>query len=192
MRPSNDLETRARPGRLLHAFSDESVRRHDYMICAAVLAPSELGSTRRALRRTLVPGSRRIHMIKDGNYRDRYVSAVAELGIQARLYVTPISSISQRQARSKCLRSMVPDLLGAGVTHLIVESCDQDRQDSDVLVAARALAAADETTFHFDHYQPHEEPMLWAADVIAWAYGRDSRWRHRVAHLIADVVDVAA
>lgn len=131
-------------------------------------------------------------MVKDGNYRERFVAVVAELKISARLYIAPTRRVSQRRARDACLEAMVPDLVAAGVSHLYLESCDQDRADRAVLSAARMRAAADDRSFYFDHRRPHEEPMLWVPDVIAWAYGKDQRWRARIEQLITTVTDVQA
>lgn len=137
-----------------------------------------------------VPGSRRVHMTSDANSRKRFVAAIADMNVEARLYVASTKGGSQRRARSDCLRRLTPDLIGVGVCNLYLESCDQDRADRLVLTASRAEADADHS-FYFDHRRPHEEPMLWIPDVIAWAWGKDRVRRARVSHLVTDVLDAA-
>lgn len=111
----------------LHGFVDESVRpKTPYLVCATVVAPQDLSEMRAAMKALRVPGARRIHMESDGRHRQRFVAAVAEMDIDARLYLASNKRISQRQSRSGCLRRMVPDLVTAGVGNLYVESCDQD------------------------------------------------------------------
>lgn len=175
-----------------HAFVDESIRPGaPYLICAAILTPADLSAIRSTMLGLRVRGARRVHMEKDGRNRSRVVAAVAELPIQARIYLADVTRTSQRRARSKCLHHMVPNLLDAGVSNLYLESCDQDRDDRIVLAAARDRVGA-RAQLHFDHRRPHEEPMLWVPDVIAWAWGKDARWRARIDHLVTDVLDTAA
>jgi len=174
---------------LRHAFVDESVRPgSSYLICAAVIAAHDASDMRATMKSLRVPGSRRVHMASDGGYRNRLVAAVAALDVEVLIYRASVKGVSQRQARSDCLRRMVPDLVAVGVSNLYLESCDQDAADRLVLGQARAS----ESRLHFDHRKPHEDPMLWVPDVIAWAWGRDKQWRQKVDHLVTVVIDVAA
>lgn len=123
----------------------------------------------------------RIHLkIESDSSRKRILASIAELDIEARLYIAPMRGVSQWAARDCCLRSMVPDLCALGVSNLYLESCSQDRQDALVLASARS-AAAQQSRFHFDHRAPSAEPLLWLLDAIAraWAetaFGADG-WR---------------
>ena len=136
-----------------------------------------------------VPGSRRVHMKSDGTHRKRLVRGILDFDIDARLYVAPLTGVSQRHARSKCLTRMVPDLLALGVSNLYLESCGQDAQDRAVLGLARAQAGAPRV-LHFDHRNPAHDPLLWIPDIIAWAWGRDSAWREQVSGLVKGVLSV--
>jgi hypothetical protein len=40
----------------------------------------------------------------------------------------------------------------------------------------------------YEHVLPHEEPLLWLADAVAWCYGAGPRWRPRVESPITRVV----
>lgn len=72
----------------LHGFVDESVRpKAPYLVCATVVAPQDLSEMRAAMKALRVPGARRIHMESDGRHRQRFVAAVAEMDIDARLYL---------------------------------------------------------------------------------------------------------
>ena len=39
----------------------------------------------------------------------------------------------------------------------------------------------------YDHMKPAEEPLLWIADAVAWAYGAAGDWRRRADPMIDDV-----
>jgi hypothetical protein len=41
----------------------------------------------------------------------------------------------------------------------------------------------------YEHLKPHEEPLLWVPDAVAWCYGNGGDWRRRVAPLVARSVD---
>lgn len=41
----------------------------------------------------------------------------------------------------------------------------------------------------YEHMRPHEEPILWVSDAVAWAYGAGGDWRRRVTPAV--VVDLA-
>jgi hypothetical protein len=42
----------------------------------------------------------------------------------------------------------------------------------------------------YDHMHRHEEPLLWAADAIAWAWQRAGDWRDRVRPLVVQFQEV--
>ena len=181
------------PGRRRHGFVDESFRRSSgYLVCAAVVPAHDLAELRTSMRGLRVQGSERVHMKSDGRNRARILSEVANMPLEVRMYVAPARDISQRQARTSILDQMVPDLAGLGVSNLYLESCDQDRQDAQVLSAARKRTGLTAETFYFDHKSPSNEPLLWIPDVIAWAWGRDRTWRKQVEGLVTGVVELAA
>jgi hypothetical protein len=162
------------------------------MVCAVVVAPGDLSDLRTFMKGQRVKGSRRIHMKSESDAtRKRLLASISDLNIEARLYLTSTRGVSQRVARDRCLRSMVPDLCSAGVRNLYLESCSQDLQDSRVLIDARR-GTTQRDQFHFDHRSPASEPLLWLPDAIAWAWGRDSSWRARVEGLVTARLEVAA
>lgn len=65
----------------------------------------------------------------------------------------------------------------------IDESLRRDYLIAAVTVDSRELSGA----ATYEHLAPHEEPLLWVADGVAWAWGAGTDWRRRVAPLLADV-----
>jgi hypothetical protein len=43
----------------------------------------------------------------------------------------------------------------------------------------------------YKHLRRHEDPLLWAADGIAWSWQRGSAWRERVEDRVFRIIDVA-
>ena len=46
------------------------------------------------------------------------------------------------------------------------------------------------TDLSYCHLIGREEPLLWVADAVAWAYGAGRKWRPRAHTLIDRVQDV--
>ncbi|MFJ4972449.1 hypothetical protein [Streptomyces sp. NPDC088755] len=175
----------------MHAFADESARR-DYLVCTVLLALKDVADTRQALRALCMRGQRRIHMKSEGDRRRREIlSNVAALDLQAHIYSAGLRTRPNRTARDDCVRAAVPDLLALGAVRLVLESCDQDHQDRQVIrEAAQKVPAAGD--FAYGHDRPGVEPLLWLPDIVAWAYGRDGDWRRRAAGVIATVTSVGS
>ena len=169
----------------VQVYVDESERR-DYLLCA-VLVRTDVGRVRRAVRAMCQPGQRRVHFAKEGPARRRAVlSALAELGVQARIYRNP-SGV--KRSRELCLDALVGDIATAGAERLVIESrATMDHLDDRVIKAALRRIGTGELTF--GHASAHEEPLLWVPDAIAWAVGRGGDWRRRAEPLLDKVVDL--
>ncbi len=114
----------------------------------------------------------------DGRRRE-ILSAVTQLEFQTRIYRARLGVRSERRARDECFRTMLPELIGElGVARMVVESCDQDRQDNQVIREMVWKAQAEEQ-FTYLHSAPANEPLLWLPDIVAWAAGRGGDWRRR-------------
>jgi hypothetical protein len=167
-----------------HAFVDESIR-NGYLLSAAVIATGDVSTARGKLRELCKPGQRRLHMKDENNSRRREIlSTLSGLGIDMYLYRASVAGRAIRAGRDDCLRALVPELLELGVTRLVIESCNQDLRDQQVVqpISNRLTAAGE---FTFLHSAPSVEPMLWAADAAAWAFGKGGDWRRRVEGIVA-------
>lgn len=170
------------------AFIDESFRAGEYIVCAVVVDSSEVAKVRQAMRRTLKGSQGRVHMAKENaNNKRGLLDTVAALEVDAHVVTVRVRDRSQRRARDVCLRAIAKALHARVVRRLVIESCDQDRDDLQVLgdVFAELGAVHD---VDIAHLRPHEDPILWVADVIAWAYGRAGEWGRRVAAIIGEEI----
>jgi hypothetical protein len=166
----------------MHVYVDESNRR-SYLLCALLVHEDSrrLRGTVRALCR---PGQRRIHFSKEGDPRRRAIlSTLTELGVLTRIY----RSRSAEPDRDTCLAALLDDLVPLGPTQLVLERRGpQDRQD-EALITAALRASGSVLTFR--HTEPHDEPLLWVPDAVAWAVGRGGDWRRRAEPLVEKLVD---
>ena len=65
----------------------------------------------------------------------------------------------------------------------MIESCSQDRRDEQIIqpiLNQRATIGR----FSWLHSAPSADPLLWAADATAWAFGKGGDWRRRVESII--------
>jgi hypothetical protein len=172
-----------------HAFVDESIR-NGYLLSAAVVPAGDLPVARGKLRELCKPGQRRLHMKDENDSRRREIlSTLTGLGVQVYMYRAPVAGRPIRASRDHCLRACLSTLLELDVTRLVIESCNQDHRDEQVIQPIlNRLAAPD--WFVWLHSVPSAEPLLWAADATAWAYGKGGDWRRRVDRIIASVVQL--
>lgn len=165
----------------MHAFVDESIRR-DYLLAVVLCAPGDLGQVRRALRALLLPGQSSVHFRKEDDRRRRQVlTALAAQPLRAQVFVA--TSGTPSVARQACLGRAATDLLRAGVSRLVIEQSDGDldRDRRTLYVAARSHG--DTAAFAYVHQRRQAEPLLWAADAVAWAWARGGTWRARLTPL---------
>lgn len=169
----------------IEVFVDES-KRDDYMLCAAVVASMDVDAARRAMRAMKPPNRGRVHMQSEGAAQKRALLnqfvAAAPVGC-AQMWIARLGGRRERDVRDACFRALVAHVVEMGARRIVVESCSQDAQDERVigasLAAVQALGAV-----RYDVVRAHEEPLLWAADLVAWAYGAGGAARRAVAELV--------
>ena len=164
-----------------HAYVDESIRGRDYMICVTRIPSSETKTARRKLRALTSPGQRRIHFSSESDQRRRVLlKKMAALETGSVIYVA--QHPDQVAARAAILAATVPDLVNAKVTRLVLESRQgQDHRDRSII--SRMIDTRVSHPFAYTHSTPSNEPLLWVPDAVAWAWGRDRRWRKLVDDL---------
>ena len=165
-------------------YVDESVRAGRYLLCAVVVESRGSDATRRALRRLRKPGQLRIHMKHEGDSRRRQIlSAITRMSVSAHVYECQLSGRSARAARDDCLRALTADLLRGRQVLVVIESCDMDHDDNQVIREV-VLKDMGERNLTYRHGSPVTEVLLWLPDVVAWAYGRGGDWRRRVEAIV--------
>ena len=120
----------------VHAFVDES-QRERYMICAAVISPSDLQATRGALRGMLLPRQSRLHFVSDSPQRRRsLLDAMCELPVRTRLYT---SVEKEPVARQRAFEALFADLLALNGQRLVIERREASQDDRERRLIAQAI-----------------------------------------------------
>ena len=172
----------------VHAFVDES-QHGAYRICAALIDPVDLAPARTYLRAMLLPGQRRLHFAKERPQRRRaLLTSMQRLPIRTRIYT---STDKEPVARTRAIQALLSDLVDLDGRRLVIErrEASQDAREHLQIVAAIQAGKAPYELI-YDHLAGHEEPMLWIADAVAWAYAAGRKWRPRVKPLIEQVRDL--
>ena len=146
-------------------FVDESKARGYYLVAAAS-AVSSLHDSEKALRRLLKPGQRRIHFKSERDGRRREIlSAMTALEVRGAVWV--VKGRPDKEARPRCLEALTETALRDGVDQLIIER-DESLQRADRSTIAEMLRRGEGASLQYGHASPHEHPLLWVSDAVAW------------------------
>jgi hypothetical protein len=102
---------------------------------------------------------------------------------EAHIFITPIAGRRERDVRDDCLAELAKVSAALGANRILVESCSQDRQDFQILTGSlSAIGALQRVRIAVD--VPTSNEMLWAADLIVWAYADGGRNRDLVMPIV--------
>ncbi|MGN2642498.1 hypothetical protein ACTD5D_41255 [Nocardia takedensis] len=170
----------------MQAFIDET-KEKGLLVVATFARPNDLTAARKALRKHLISGQRRIHFTKESDPRRRSIcSMLCELSLEVVVY--DASGIQNKAtARQMSLSLIVGDLAAQRGNQLIIEQDDSlVASDRRILFeAVRKHEVAETLRYH--HKRPHEEELLWVSDAVAWCWAKGGGWRDRVRPIVTDV-----
>lgn len=170
-----------------HVFVDET-KRQGLLLTAAAVLPGELAMARRVLRGLVMPGQRRLHLVKESDGRKKKVlDAIAELAPVVTLY--DARGLPHHQQRAACLRALVADLAAERVHRLVLER-DDTLLEHDRKLLYREVREFGCAELRYEHLRAHEEPLLAIPDAVAWCWSRGGAWRERVRELVHTVRSV--
>ena len=165
-------------------FVDESKERGFYFVATS----SEIKALRdseKALRKLLKPKQRRIHFKSENDRRRREIlSEMAKLNLNVTVFVC--HGLSNKDARVLCLEALIGMAVDSEIFSLFIE-----RDESMVQMDKRVIAGIlmpQSTKFDYQHVGPHEHPLLWVSDAVAWSYTSGGDWSRRCAELVDEVV----
>ncbi|MGQ0841326.1 hypothetical protein [Actinokineospora sp.] len=161
----------------LRAFVDESFLESDrggfYVLAAVVFEPdAHEAATYAMVGLRAGRSTSKLHW----NEMDRLQKRAATLAVaqQGGFHVVavgaPVPRRRQERARVRCLQLLVHELHGYGVTELVMESRTKalDARDVATVIGARHNLSKG-TAFRVEHQAGAEQPLLWAADIVAGA-----------------------
>jgi hypothetical protein len=165
-------------------YVDESLRRGTYFLAAvAVSDPRHSSAVTTALRRLPPPGTRRLHAAKERDeVRLRALTVLADLPVRA---LVVEGHGRPAVARERCIELLLQLMAKEDAGDLVLER--QDGQEArDRRCIARCLSRGiGPVDLGYRHEDPYGQPMLWAADMVAWAAGADRpAWRPLVSRIL--------
>lgn len=175
------------------AFSDESERAATMLVAVAVLDPKHVSPARTAMRALLLPGERRVHTAKESARRRRVIlDAVAGLdGLDVTVirYRRP-AGVDHVAGRRTLIDAAAELVIAAGVTSWTLDDIPPSQRARDRNTIGHVLARHQTSRVVFDHRPSRGEPLLWAADAVAWAVGAGGDWKRRVDPVVS-IIDIA-
>lgn len=162
---------------MAHRVFVDEVKYPDYILVATMIDESAISSVRKALRKHVMTGQRRIHFHSEREARRNEVfRSIEAIRPTVTLYIS--SNKNQALARTECLVSLVSDALGTQCSELVIER-DESLVDQERKLLARLIGVA----MVYRHENAAREPALWISDAVGWAYRRGGKWRARVISL---------
>ncbi|MDF2993460.1 MAG: hypothetical protein K0S37_3974 [Microbacterium sp.] len=160
-----------------------------YFIVASVAMPNEVSVIDKELRSLRRPGQRRIHFAHESDSsRRRILSCVERVGVKAVVY--KVSRADDKRSRQACLEALITDAAGGPVEQLVLER-DASLEAADRRVIAAALRRSGRVDLKYRHADPHECPMLWVSDMVAWCSSKGGDWLRRARPMISAHHDLA-
>lgn len=170
-----------------HVFVDES-KSKAYYVAASVIAPVDVASARRAIAALRRPGQRRVHFKGESDSsRNAFLNGAIQAGLTTRLYVA--RNMPDKVARPLCLESLLDDLMTAGARKLVLESDESLEQADRRFIAQHLKSHGGGAGLQYMHCKPHEEPLLWVSDAVAWCHQKGGDWIRKAAPLVQDIVN---
>jgi hypothetical protein len=170
-------------------FADESKRQGRGFVMVAVEYPADdVKQARAQLLAQCRPGQRRIHFKSENDaIRSQVVKLLKRQGTAAHVYVA--QSTYEPQARADCLQALGNFAISAAANRLVIER-DQTRDADDRRILTEVMRTASRRV-PWELLPPTADPLLWAADAIAWCWTHPDRtWRNAVSQMIANVSTV--
>ena len=139
----------------------------------------------------LLSGQRRLHFAQERPQRRRSLLAkMAELPVRTRMYT---SEAKEPTARRRCFAVLLSELVILKGDRIVIERREVSQDAMERHHIALAIQSGNAPAgLRYDHMGGSDEPLLWVADAVAWAYGAGGEWRHRVGGLIELVRDADA
>jgi hypothetical protein len=173
----------------VHAFVDET-KEKGLLIAATLSEPRHVEAARKALRQKLLKGQRRLHFKQEKDARRQEIcTVICELPVK--VYIYDASGIrSQVVARRQSLTRLVQDLADLDGRRLLIEKDDSVFENDKRTLYQAVAKFGVQGILYYDHMKPHEEPLLWVSDAVAWCVAKGGDWRKRVEPVITTTVRV--
>jgi len=162
-------------------FGDESAKAGHYAVLVARVPTSRVDEARTFARSLSKRGARRLHMTKE---HDDYRKAVLKKILDRDLFSVWVAHGhgAEPVIRPRCLQRLVVDQQAVSLDRLVLESRESRNHQDRQILAGCGLPHV--------HLQPHEDPLLWVADALAWSFTHGGSRRRAIEAIAVQVRDV--
>lgn len=168
-----------------YAFIDES-RAGRYTLCLLRVQDHKVNDLRKTMETLRKKGQSRIHMKQESDSRRREIisnlnsleswdALILESNKETRIFAA---------TRQQLFLLMAQHPLWQHVNNLVVEDSTDRSRDKRTLTW---LTKNGNHKFNFTIKKPTEDPGLWAADAIVWAYAKGGVWRKSIANRVEKI-----
>ena len=172
----------------MHFYVDES-KSKAYILAAVIVDPGSAASLRKKMKAFLKPGQGHIHFVNESDTRRKQIlKSLEELGVRARIY--KISGLNPILARGLCLSALMDDLEPLQATKLVFELEESALRSDENLLRQGLLNRGIKKHVEYSHAEKSEEPIVWAADGIAWSFARGDDFKRRAMRVIEKVTEI--
>lgn len=98
--------------------------------------------------------------------------------LDVRVSVWIVKQRPDKEARPLSLGALVEDAVKSGAALLIIER-DESLERADRRLIADVIRRARSSELQYRHAAPHEHPLLWVSDAVAWRYSNGGDWIRR-------------
>lgn len=172
-----------------HMYVDES-KTPNYLLMGVLIPEDQVVELRATMRLLLLPGQERIHFKNEGTGRRTLVLEALRRAPIRLVVVQSTGKGSETVVRGHCLAGLVEAAAALGVGRLILELNDTQMYSDKRALHAAARSSGLGLDFSYGWQRAREEPALWAADALAWAWS-NKRGRPRWLAEKATVVESA-
>ena len=168
------------------AFIDES-RNGRYTLCLLRVESKNVASLRQSMNSLRMKGQNRIHMKQESESRRREILSAlnAVTGWDALVLQSNKANRISPDTRQKLLLLMAQHPLWQGVAEVTIEDSTESPRDKKTLTWLLNNGAHE---FRYAFKKPSQDPGLWAADALVWAFAKGGSWRAMISNRIQYVV----
>lgn len=165
-------------------YVDESKARGYYLVATSADV-NKLKDSEKGLRSLLKPRQRRIHFKNENDSRRRQIlSLMSKLELRVTVFVC--QGVTDKVARVLCLEALVGMAVESEIFTLVIER-DESLVQSDKRIIAGILMSQD-SVLDYQHVGPHEHPLLWVSDAVAWTFTSGGDWLRRSSPIVDEVI----
>jgi len=166
------------------AYLDESIRPGRMVIAAVVVETGDVRQARLGMRSALLPGQRRLHLTDERPARRHLIlDLVARQALVAIAEAAPTHGRRHAQVQDELPRKVVRRVAASGARRIVLDRVAEELLEADRATISRALAGVAPDVL-YDHLPSTADPLLWAADAVAWAVGAGGHAAARLAPIM--------